>query len=260
MLFNSFSLYFLVGLSIFLESFPISSSGHIFLLQQLFEHFGISFYFDENIEYVLHGPTALVVALFFYNRWKLLLIGLPRSLTILQKIVVFGFITDGITVAAYFLFFNYRSDFPLWIGFLITGFCLLSLFFCKKNVQLNSWNYKNSFILGATQAFALLPGISRFGSTFVIGRWLGFSSRKSFELSFLLEWPISVAATIKGFHSLYNRHEFIELLHPTMILVIIIATLGALIGLWIMQQIIRYDMVWLISLYLFLIALFTAFF
>jgi undecaprenyl-diphosphatase len=207
MIFNFIFLYLLVGLSIFLESFPISSSGHIFLLQQFFEKIGFPFCLDENLEYCLHGPIAFVVAIFFYNRWKLLL-DLPRSFLIIQKMFIFGFITDGITVAAYFLFFNHRSVFPLWIGFLITGLVLLSLFFCNTTDRFSSWNYKNSIILGSVQSLALLPGISRFGTTFVVGRWLGFSARKSFELSFLIEWPISFFATFKGTYT-----EIISLLY-----------------------------------------------
>lgn len=250
-------LYLFIGLSIVLESFPISSSGHILLLQQLFDKLGFPFSLDENLEYFLHAPILLVVAIFFYNRWNV--VGaIPRSFPLIQKIFTLGFITDGITVAAYFIFFKNRAFLPLWIGFFITGLLLLSLYFCSTSSRLVSWNYKNSCILGITQSLALIPGISRFGSTFVVARWLGFPSRKAFELSFLIEWPISLAATLKGFYSLYTHNELIELLHPTMILVIIIATIGSLLGLLIMQRMIQSNTVWLLSGYLFLIAIFAA--
>lgn len=253
----TFFLYVIVALSIILESFPLSSSGHILLLQTLFKCNGIGFFLNENIEYFLHGSTALILAIFFYNRWKLFLI-IPRSLPLIQKMFMRGFITDGITVGAYFIFFKDNNLLPLWVGFLITGFLILSLFFCKKSRSNGVWSYSNAFILGVVQACALMPGISRFGSTFVAARWLGFSNKKAFELSFLIEWPINVAAALKGGYALYQHNQLFELLHLKMLLVMLIASSFALLGLCIMRQIIMNNSLWLFSIYLFLLAIFTA--
>jgi undecaprenyl-diphosphatase len=256
----SFFFYLLVGLSVFLESFPISSSGHILLVQQLLERCcGVVCTLNENIEYFLHGPNVIILAIFFYNRWKLLLIALFRNFSIIKKIMMLGFITDSITASAYFLFFKHATFMPLWVGFLITSSLLFSLYFCKKNPTITtSWNYKNACILGMVQACALMPGISRFGSTFVTARWLGFPSKKSFELSFLIEFPISVAAALMGGYSLYSKNMLHELLHPMMTLVIIIAAIGSLLGLWIMQRIISYNYMWSFSLYLLINAILSA--
>ncbi|MFS8507540.1 MAG: hypothetical protein LVQ75_05700, partial [Candidatus Babeliales bacterium] len=62
-------------------------------------------------------------------------------------------------------------------------------------------------VVGIAQGLALLPGISRFGSTFVVGRFLGFSSMQSFQYSFLIAWPLMFAAWVKGSYDLFSTRE-----------------------------------------------------
>lgn len=252
-----FYLYLVVFLSIILESFPISSSGHLKLLESFFNFCpsNVSCFLNENLEYFLHGPTAIVIALFFYNRWKVLL-AFNRSYSIIKKMFVRGIITDGITVAAYFFLLKDSVFLPLWVGFFITAVLLFSLYFKKNNAHVfATWNYSNASILGCAQALALIPGISRLGTTFVVARWLGFSAKKAFELSFLIEWPISAAAALKGTCHLYFNNQLGELLHLQMILIIIIAIVGALGGLWIMQQLFFTNKAWLFSFYMIIITM-----
>lgn len=246
----------LIFLSIVLESFPISSSGHILLLKNLFSQHGISCLFTQHLEYFLHAPTACITAFFFYRRWRAWL-AFPYSIKLIGKIFILGFVTDVVTVILYFLGIQ-SLHIPLWFGFLMTGFALCSLYFCKENNMYTSWNIRNACILGFVQGCALIPGISRFGSTFVAARWLGFSGKKAFELSFLIEFPISVVAALKGACDLYSTGQLSECLHLKMVLIMIIASSGALVGLWIMNRMIRADTTWIISFYLFFLSLFTA--
>lgn len=147
----------------------------------------------------------------------------------------------------------------MWIGFLITALLLFSLKFCTNQKLYSSWNYKNALVIGCLQACALIPGISRFGSTFVAARWCGIAPRKAFELSFLLEWPISCAAFFKGVYTLHAQHKLAELLQLKIIVIMIIAMIGALLGLKIVQSMIMKNYIWLFSVYVMVIAIFALF-
>lgn len=241
--------------SIVLESFPISSSGHCALLYSLFEKFRWTQPINENFDLFLHGPIALVVALFFFKDWFFILKGVPRTLPFIKKIFCYGFITDSITVPAYFLIFKNNTFLPIWLGFLITSLLIFSLKFCPTTRPYSVWNYQTALLLGIVQAGALMPGISRLGSTFVCARRMGFSVIRAFQLSFLIEWPISCAAFLKATCVFYQENKIVELLQLNVILVMIVAMVGGFFGLRLTQRILKEQMEWVFSVYLMMVAI-----
>ena len=58
---------------------------------------------------------------------------------------------------------------------------------------------RDSLVIGTFQAIALLPGVSRSGSTIIGGLWQKFSMKKAFELSFLLAIPAIFGASFLSF-------------------------------------------------------------
>jgi len=250
-LYNTLFLY----LSVVLETFPISSSGHITVMQALFEKFRWPYYVDENYDLFFHGPIAIMVALFFFNDWFFIVKGFPRTLPYIKKIVCRGFITDSLTVLAYFLLFKNNAFIPVWVGFLITSALIFSLKWCRTSPPYCVWNYRNALMLGFVQSIALIPGISRLGSTFVCARWMGFSVRKALQLSFLIEWPISCAAFLKGMHALYQENKIVELLQLKVILVMIVAMVCGFFCLRLMQRILNEHCEWVFSVYLVIVAM-----
>lgn len=248
------SLYSLLYIyfSIVLESFPISSSGHVQLLQFFFNK-ALTDY-SNQIDFFLHGPIACMVALFFFNDWFFLLQGLPKTFPYLRKIFFYGFITDSLTVFAYFFIFKDTQIIPVWAGFLITSMLLCSLQYCPSPSPNAAWDCRNAVILGIIQSIALLPGISRLGSTFVCARWMRFNATRAFQLSFLIEWPISCAAFLKGLFTLYKGNKIVELLQLKMILVMILAMVCGFGCLKLVQGLLHKQTVWLFSLYLLLAA------
>lgn len=64
-----------------------------------------------------------------------------------------------------------------------------------KTSQLEDISYKQAFWIGIAQAFAVIPGTSRAGSTIIGGLWLGVSRKVSAEYSFLLALPVMLAAS-----------------------------------------------------------------
>ena len=200
----------LVMISILFEPFPVSSSGNAALVELLMARFfpgGSSFPIPSCIDYMLHGPIMIVVGIFFYRRWSFLLYQPYRFRYIIAQIFWLWVVADSITVFFYILFLHLGKSFcPLWLGFIITTLLLFSLKYAsyQKNIRLRG---AHALVLGIAQGCALLPGISRFGATFVVARWLGFSDKNSFEMSFLIEFPISFAASVLGTYNFIYKNQ-----------------------------------------------------
>lgn len=239
--------YFYAALAIILESFPISSSGHLALLDHII-HATATQDFLSVFDHILHGPIALCIALYFYPRWRFFLHPW-RARFIIGRLVVLGFVVESITVIFYILFSKFSvSWFPLWIGFLITAFLLFSLCFCTTK-RTKKFDLQMALILGLMQGLALLPGISRFGATFAVARWLGLDKQKAFELSFLLVMPLLSAAFVKGIVSYASSSDLEQLLNPMMVLVMIGSSIGFYLGLLMVHKLILKNQLWYMSFY-----------
>lgn len=252
--------YILTILPILLEGFPISSSGHAKLLMQWYSH---CYYFStalpKNFDHLLHGPVAFVVALFFFKRWSYLLVHIKRTWPYLIKIIYFGFITELVTVSWYVLY-SYAGDHHYYLpgGFLLTGILLFSLLYCPQTQMKKTYSITDAGLLGFAQGLALFPGISRFAATFVCLRWLGFSDKKSFEISFLIEWPISVAGFLKGIYTLHTmKHS--DLLNSKLFLAMLLASIGAWFGFYLVSKMVYKKKLWLFSPYVICVSILAAF-
>ncbi len=196
----------IVFFQLIIESLPISSSTHIKLL----ENFLIRL--PEDFDHFLHGPTIIVLVLFFYREWKNRMWWfLPTRLifrhskmlhSIALKIFSFAFVSNLITGIIYFLFKYFHNSyldnkFVLIGGLTITCLLLFSLLFFK-NSSYEVLTINKIIVLGFVQGLALIPGISRFASTYVIARFLKLSPRRAFQTSFLIEFPLCIAAFLKG--------------------------------------------------------------
>ena len=249
--------HILLFIPIALEPFPVSSSGNALLAALLaYRLYGI----EQStipfcLEYIAHGPIVLVVGAFFYKRWKILLCHPWRARFIMGKMIMLVGVADSITVLWYIVLFMVgKTFFPLWLGFMCTTGLLISLRYLVPRGDTHK-HFITACVLGMAQGCALLPGISRFGITFVAARWLGFSDKKSFELSFLIEFPISCAATLLGSYVLIHTKEYYRLLNHESVLGIVISSLVAWAGFYIVAYCIQRRSMWLFSIYTGLIAL-----
>ena len=136
----------LSAVQIVLESFPVSSSGNVTLLMGfLSKLIGVNQVpaLCQQFLFFLHGPTVIVLGVFFFKQWRNYCVKLfPFTFTLQRNakhdasvypLVIFGFITNAITVFFYALnnYFEFTSFFPgpLWLGFLITTLLLMSTLF-----------------------------------------------------------------------------------------------------------------------------------
>ena len=145
----------LAALQLIIESLPISSSGHVQLLQFFLDRSG--YYtnegLSESLDHALHGPTLLILAVYFRAQWWPLLCAILQSLNsyvrarcvitdlpfsqrtllcIVARIVGMVVTADSITALGYFLF---RDALHAWVGsnvmilavgFVVTMMLLLS--------------------------------------------------------------------------------------------------------------------------------------
>ena len=105
-------------LQIVLESLPISSSGHLAIV-------GLSE--PVFLERFVHGPTVLVILAYFWRElWTLL----RNWKSDWRKLICWGILivfANSFTVLVYALLEKFQIGIPLWAGFAITGFSLISL-------------------------------------------------------------------------------------------------------------------------------------
>jgi undecaprenyl-diphosphatase len=195
--------YATIMTQIITESLPISSSGHVALLCMIF---GVTPYdfvsvqsenaswltqqlMARSVDHFLHGPTLIIVAIFFYRRWMTLLTGWRKTLPIIYRLICYVGIADFITGLCFIgLRLAPLHSFPLGLGFAITALALASLSYVKKSGE--SLTIYKMIILGLVQGCALLPGISRFASTYAAARWLSLSPRHALEASWMIQVPL----------------------------------------------------------------------
>ena len=187
------------GLSEFL---PISSSGHIALTQFLLgmREVGESHEGDITFELVLHLGTFLSVIIYFRRMlWDLTLSLFQKARTEERKMIVLLIIATVPATVAYLLFkdfFEGAYNNPVMVSALLiaTGVVLLLPKLYRAKEQ--EFGLKQALWMGVAQAFAILPGISRSGSTITAGLMSGAKPGKAAEFSFLMFLPAIGGGTI----------------------------------------------------------------
>ena len=239
------------------ESFPISSSGHVTFLQNvyyfLFPH-AIRFLIPLWFDYCLHIPTILVVFYYFFPRFSHYLyscVRFPAKLLPVMKAII---ITDLITTCCY-MGKEYGELFPLWAGFFITGCALYSLRYVSASARIScieNLSLKNIFIISVAQCISLLPGVSRLGLTFVAARWQGLGGMDSFFYSFLIALPLFGAAGLKGIVSLVRNSNLLVYEYSWWMIgvSIVLATILSYYSFKVMEAFIRTCTLWYISYYM----------
>jgi len=175
----------------FTEFLPISSSGHLALASHFLsvENPGLTF------EVVLHLGTLLSVLVYFRPQlWSLCLSLFNPEMKEERQMITYLFI-GTLPVAVIGLSFKHQfeslSNQPRVVAILLCvtgGLLLLPRLFPKRRGD-KSMTIRTSLIMGFGQAFAILPGISRSGSTIVSGMLSGVNPANAAEFSFLLAIP-----------------------------------------------------------------------
>jgi len=213
------------------EFFPVSSSGHLVVIPYFFKWEYLPLYYAV----ILHFATLLSLLTVYYrdagNIISSFFIGIfkrDKRNDKNFKLAVFIIIASvPAAIAGFFLNDVVESFFskPLYVGifllitaiFLFTGEIRGKLIGARLSPdsedlspQLNSnnpkMNYIIAFIVGIGQAIAILPGLSRSGSTISFARFFGIKREECVKFSFLLSIPVILGSFI---YEVYKSHEII---------------------------------------------------
>jgi undecaprenyl-diphosphatase len=176
------------------EWLPISSKSHLLIAQNLL---GVSPPIIYDL--MLHMGSLLAVFLFFWKDIWGLINGVIRSDK--ESLKLAGFIILG-TIPIVIVGLLFQDTIKVLLNSLIVmGWCFLLtafiLFMSKyPSTKKNVLTWKNSLIIGISQVLALLPGISRSGTTISTGMMLGVKRDVAARFSFLIFIPAILGATI----------------------------------------------------------------
>lgn len=200
------------GLSEFL---PISSSGHLAVLQSLFEinedkviFFAVLLHIGTlvSIFVVYHKDIyALIKELFLLFKDIFIGKGLRIKERPIRKLGIMIIVSSIPTAIMGILFSDYIDKIfgsltVIAICWIITGFILLFSEKLKNNKkEIESMKYRNAIFIGICQGFAIMPGISRSGSTIVGSLVTGLKREFAVEFAFLISIPAILGSAILEF-------------------------------------------------------------
>lgn len=194
------------------EFLPISSSGHLALMQQWF---GI----DEDkvllFAVLLHvGTLVSVLIVYWKDVWELIKelfltirdIFTGRGLKIQERpvrklgvMIIVATIPTGIIGILFNDFFDslYNSVIPIGVGLIITGFLLvLAERMGSSNRGIKQMNYRNALFIGTVQGIAICPGISRSGSTLFGSLMCNLDRKFAVKFVFLISIPSILGSAV----------------------------------------------------------------
>jgi undecaprenyl-diphosphatase len=200
------------------EPIPVSSSGHLLIFQKLFgsidkidfellstiTNFGsflaICFIFKDRIIELFKAFFGYLKSKDkkYYNDykycWLVVIATIPAGIMglIVTKLGLFDFLEENVKFVG--------------ITLLITAAFLYLIKDFKGKKDSEHITFKDAIIVGLFQVVALLPGISRSGSTIVGGMF------RDFNFSFILYIPISIATTVLGLKDLFSANLSINMI------------------------------------------------
>lgn len=175
------------------EYLPVSSSGHLAIGQALF---GMNDGADNLMFTVsVHVATVLSTIVVLWSEIDWIVRGLFKCELNAETKYVLNIVVSMIPVGIVGLFFKDYVEEIFGSGLLVVGFCLLitaSLLifsYYAKPRQKEHISWKDAFVIGLAQAVAVLPGVSRSGSTIATGLMLGNKKETLAQFSFLMVIP-----------------------------------------------------------------------
>lgn len=174
------------------EYLPVSSSGHLAIGSALFGIEG-----EENLAFtiVVHIATVFSTLVVLWGEIAWIFKGLFKGRMNDETRYVINIVVSMIPVGIVGVFFKDEVEAIFGSGLLVVGCCLLltalllTFSYYYKPRQKASISMRDAFIIGLAQACAVLPGLSRSGSTIATGLLLGNDKSKLAQFSFLMVMP-----------------------------------------------------------------------
>jgi undecaprenyl-diphosphatase len=178
------------------EFLPVSSSGHLVLSK----HFlGLEASTGASLEIVLHAGTLVSILVFYWKKLRDTLVGIFRGEK--DALHFAGLVILG-CIPAIILGFSAKDQLeeafshPAFVSctLMATGLFLIASHFPKADSKKVGWI--SGLVIGLAQAVAMLPGISRSGSTIGMSRFLGIEPKQAAEYSFLMSAPLLAGVSL----------------------------------------------------------------
>jgi undecaprenyl-diphosphatase len=201
------------------ELFPVSSLGHAVIIPRI-----LNWDMDEgSLEFlpflvVLHLGTAVALLAYFWRDW----LGFAHAVlgkgpNVAQERRTFFLVCVATIPAALIGFvFEHKLRDLFSSPMLVACFLIVNggILFAAERIKhkgtknLAEIDWLDALLIGATQALALFPGISRSGSTMVGGVVAGLTHKESARFSFLLATPIILGASA---HQIPKLHHVVHI-------------------------------------------------
>ena len=174
------------------EYLPVSSSGHLAIGSALFGIEG-----EENLAFtiVVHVATVFSTLVILWKEIEWIFRGLFKFQMNAETKYVINILISMIPIGIVGVFFKDTVEQIFGSGLLVVGCmllltaALLAFSYYAKPRQKESISMKDAFIIGLAQACAVMPGLSRSGSTIATGLLLGNNKAKLAQFSFLMVIP-----------------------------------------------------------------------
>ena len=184
------------------EFLPISSSGHNAVINHLFERFGHPLTEDSaefvKLNILLHVGSLVAVLIVFRQR-IVDMFGKDRRLILMLFIASLPTAVVGYPIYKYAPWI--QDYLPLIsVCFLVTGMMLLyTLRVPEGEKTISTMTWKDALIIGCAQALAILPGISRSGTTIVTALCCRLKREEAAAFSFILSIPVIAGSGLLEF-------------------------------------------------------------
>lgn len=203
------------------EPIPVSSSGHLLILQSILEKFNQSINIDFEILATITNFGSLFAIIIIYYKDIVKLIksfflyvfnkekrkNTKSDYQYALKIII-ATIPAGLAglVATKLGLLDFLEENVKFVGLmlLVTALFLFLIKDFKGSKDKNEITFLDSIIIGFAQMIAIIPGVSRSGATIVGGMYRNLKRDTAFNFSFILYIPISIATSILGVKDLFS--------------------------------------------------------
>lgn len=244
-----------IFLQIVAESLPVSSSGHLLLCLEFVRTYNSALFAAlssilqrSDVIFALHFPTVLIIALFYMPRFLPIVCSFRKNFSLILKSTGYAVAANCVTVICYVSIKQSSLSIPLWLGFLVTFVLLISTY--RKRSRGAVLGVGAFLFLGLVQGIAVLPGISRLAVVYAAGYWLGLSGRKAFDIAWMLQFPLILAAACLGWAQLVQSHETELLLSLSSVWAQVIGTIVGFVALYAMYLLAKRNSLWIMALYI----------
>ncbi|MGA8029090.1 MAG: undecaprenyl-diphosphatase UppP [Bryobacteraceae bacterium] len=196
------------------EFFPVSSSAHLIVIPEFLRWNDGGLVFDV----ALHVGTLAAIVIYFFKDWvQVIAKGLGFSYAgsrpdensrFLLWYLVIATIPGAIAGWKWDKYAEHAWRSPYIIGsaaILVAIYMAVADRMSEREGGLDRMNWREALVIGVSQAFAIIPGVSRSGSTIATGRFFHLDRETSARFSFLLSAPIIAGAAAKKFIDIHKE-------------------------------------------------------